>query len=115
MKHAVTFTFYGRTFSLQRDTTLAGDGIAGCIDVEKALVRVATTQRNEQLRDTILHELVEGAYHLEGCVYDCNYPSDKQLFIFDHSAHHHIVNNVRSAYDEIVRKLGPDQKKRGSK
>jgi hypothetical protein len=76
-------------------------GCEGNADGSSRTVRVRRNNDPEETRDTILHELLEASYKAVGGTYSRDFPTDGELYVFDHTAHHLIASSVRAAYDYI--------------
>ena len=79
-EHPLTLNTGCRIYTIEQKS-LAQENLYGCVDFEKAIIRVHPVAEEEEYKNTLLHEIIHIGYHMFGLGDDDDLPGINNEFL----------------------------------
>lgn len=114
MVHSCEFQWFGQKWKCVRGPVPGDDG--GECDAVARLITIDDKFDLEDFLNTLHHELFEGASYMTGCTFTRDFPDEQDMFLMTHTQMDIISSGIRGAYEEVKKKMVPENyKQRASK
>jgi len=111
MRQHCEFFWFGQTWKclrISRDEDIFG----GECNLAEKTIEINAKYDQETFLDYLHHELMEGATFLNGCSFSKMYPDKEDITVMNHTQMDIVSGAVRGAYEEVRRKIIPENHKR---